>query len=149
MAAAKFLDTIGRLPGMTGEASDAVSACIQVKMTEAPESTRVPKKKCPETWIWIHPRQRPKSWDKIPDPVFPLERIFLVTHWQDVFGEGRVTGSADQKLDGAIYTHWECVYVHKKARLVLVCLRGRFVHGRNWKTRAVMVGDYSCKVSNK
>ena len=29
MAAAKFLDTISSVPGMTGDANDAVSACTQ------------------------------------------------------------------------------------------------------------------------
>ena len=35
MAAAKFLDTISKLPGMAGETSDAVSACTHDKI-EAP-----------------------------------------------------------------------------------------------------------------
>ena len=35
MARVRFLDTICKLPGVTGEASDTVSAYSQVKMTEA------------------------------------------------------------------------------------------------------------------
>ena len=71
MAAAKFLNTISKLLGMAGGASDAVSAC---KMTEAPRLLRLPKEECPKLWIRIPPRQRPKSWDKIDDLRVPLER---------------------------------------------------------------------------
>ena len=74
MAATKFLDTISKLPVMAGAASDAVSAYTQVKMTEAPRLLRLSKDECPEIWIRIHPRQRPNSWDKIGDPVVPLEK---------------------------------------------------------------------------
>ena len=37
MAAAKFIATISRLLGMTGEGSDAVSAYHQFKMIDAPD----------------------------------------------------------------------------------------------------------------
>ena len=73
-AAAKFLDTNSKLPGMTGEASDAVSAYTQVKMTEAPRYLRLPQDECPEIWLRIPSRQTPKSWDKIDDPVVPLAK---------------------------------------------------------------------------
>ena len=36
MAAAKFLDTIARMPGNSGASNDAVSAYTQVLMSEAP-----------------------------------------------------------------------------------------------------------------
>ena len=74
LAAAKFLDPISQRPGMVGEASDAVSAHTQVKMTEAPRLLRIPQEACPDIWNTISPRQRPKGWDKIEDPVVPLER---------------------------------------------------------------------------
>ena len=45
MAAAKFLDTVSKLLSVAGESCDAVSAYSQVKMTEAPRSLRVTKKK--------------------------------------------------------------------------------------------------------
>ena len=44
MAAAKFLDTISKLPGMAGKTSDAVSAYTQVKMTE-------------QCGVWLRPDQ--------------------------------------------------------------------------------------------
>ena len=40
MAVAKFLDTISMLPGVTGETRDAILACTQVKMIEAPRLSR-------------------------------------------------------------------------------------------------------------
>ena len=35
MTAAKVMDIISRLPGCSGKAADAVSACTQVKMEDA------------------------------------------------------------------------------------------------------------------
>ena len=40
MAVAKFLNTISMLPGVAGETRDAISACTQVKMIEAPRLLR-------------------------------------------------------------------------------------------------------------
>ena len=37
MTAAKVMDIISRLPGCAGQAADAVSACTQVKMEDAPK----------------------------------------------------------------------------------------------------------------
>ena len=80
MAAAKFSDTISKLPDMAGETSDAISAYTQVKMTEADGLLRMPKEKCPEIWIRIPPRQRPNGWNNIEDPVVPLERHLYGHH---------------------------------------------------------------------
>ena len=46
MAAAKFMDTISKLPGMTGETSDAISAYTHVKVTEG--LLRLPNEGCLE-----------------------------------------------------------------------------------------------------
>ena len=73
MAAAKFLDAIARMPGMKGEASDAVSAYTQVFMAEAPRLLKLPGTECPDTWISLPRERRPASWDNIKDPVVPLE----------------------------------------------------------------------------
>ena len=45
-AAARFVDTISRLPDMGGEANDAVLACTQVHRSEAPRVPRLPEKEC-------------------------------------------------------------------------------------------------------
>ena len=74
MAAARFLDAPSELLGMAGETSDAISACTQVKMTEAPRLSRLQKEECPEIWVRIPPRQRSKSCDKFDGLVVPLER---------------------------------------------------------------------------
>ena len=48
MAAAKFSDTISKLPDLAGERGGAISAYTQVKMTEADGLLRMPKEECPE-----------------------------------------------------------------------------------------------------
>ena len=48
MTAAKDMDIISRLPGCAGQAADAVSACTQVKMEDAPKFLKIPKSESPE-----------------------------------------------------------------------------------------------------
>ena len=55
MTASKVMDIISRLPGCAGQAADAVSACTQVKMEDAPKL----KIECPDIWIRL-PRQMAK-----------------------------------------------------------------------------------------
>ena len=43
MIAAKVMDIVSRLPGCAGQAADAVSACTQVKMEDAPKLLKIPK----------------------------------------------------------------------------------------------------------
>ena len=56
-----FSDTISQIPGMTGEARDAVSAYSQVNMVDASKLLQVPEAHCPEIWIRISPCQRPQK----------------------------------------------------------------------------------------
>ena len=51
MTAAKVMDIISRLPGCSGRAADAVSACTQVKMEDAPTLLKIPESECPDRWI--------------------------------------------------------------------------------------------------
>ena len=74
VAAAKFLDTISKVLGVTGEASDAVSTYTHVRLVDAPSKTMLPESECPETWMRTSPRQRPTSCDSIEDPVPSRER---------------------------------------------------------------------------
>ena len=74
MAAAKFLDTIARMPGMAGQAADAVKAYTQVPLENAHTLLGLPQERCPETWISLPPSRQPESWKNIEDPVCPLER---------------------------------------------------------------------------
>ena len=70
MAAAKFMDAIARMPGNSGEDSDAVGAYTQVSLAET--SQLLGKDVVTTTWISLPPRRRPKSWAVIEDPVCPL-----------------------------------------------------------------------------
>ena len=51
VTAAKVMDIISRLPGCAGQVADAVSACTQVKMEDAPKLLKIPKSECPDIWI--------------------------------------------------------------------------------------------------
>ena len=74
MMAAKVMDIISRLPGCAGQAADAVSAYTQVKMEYAPSLLKIPKSKCPDTWIRPPKHKWPKSRSSVEDPLVPLER---------------------------------------------------------------------------
>ena len=74
MSAAKFLDAIARMPGMHGQATDAVKAYTQVSLKEAHVLLGLPKAKSPDTWISLPKSRRPAQWETVEDPVCPLER---------------------------------------------------------------------------
>ena len=71
MAAAKFVYAVSRLPGNSGEDSDAVGAYTQVSFKDAANILGDPNV-VTETWISLPPHKRPKSWDSVEDPVVPL-----------------------------------------------------------------------------
>ena len=70
------MDIISRLPGCDGQAADAVSACTQVKMEDAPGSWKLPKSEYPDIRMCLPRHKWPKSWSNIEDPGVPLERNF-------------------------------------------------------------------------
>ena len=72
MTAAKLMDIISRLPGCSGQAGDAVSACTQVKMEHAPKLLKNTESECPDVWIRLPRHKWPKSWSIIEDPVVLL-----------------------------------------------------------------------------
>ena len=75
MTATKVMDIISRLPGCAGPAADAVSACTQVKMEDAPKiNWKFQNRKCPDIWIRPPRHKWPESWSSMEDPVVPLER---------------------------------------------------------------------------
>ena len=91
MTAAKVMDIISRLPGCAGQAADAVSACTQVKMADAPKSLKIPKSECPDIWTRVPRHKWPKSWSSMEDPVvFFLKGICTVILWQDHWGKGNL-----------------------------------------------------------
>ena len=87
MTAAKVMDIISTLPGCDGQAADAVCACTQVKMEDAPKLLKIPKSECPDIWIRLPRHKWPKSWSSMEDPVVPIERN-LVILWQGFYGKG-------------------------------------------------------------
>ena len=67
--AAKVMDIISRLPRCAGQAADAVSACSQVTMEDAPKLLKIPKSEFPDIWIRLPRHKWPKSWSRMEDPV--------------------------------------------------------------------------------
>ena len=85
MTAAQVLDTISRLPGMSGEANNAVSAYTQVKMIDASRMLVRLETECPTVGIGLLRNHRSKHWHKIVDPMVPRERAF--------YAEGKKIGA--------------------------------------------------------
>ena len=122
MTAAKIMDTISRFPGFDGQAADAVSAYTQVKMEDAHKLLKIPKSDCPDNWIL--PRLKwPKSWSSIEDPVDPLER--------NLYGHPLAGLLCERQFEKILLKHgweknpnWECLFVHREKRIILICVCG-------------------------
>ena len=116
MTAAKVMDIISRLPGCAGQAADAVSACTQVKMENAPKLLKIPLSECPDIWIRLPRRKWPTSWSSMEDPVVPLERN-LYGHplagllWERQFEKVLL------KYGWEKVSNWECLFVHRDIKL--------------------------------
>ena len=117
MTLAKEMNVIARLPDCAGQAADAVSACTQVKMEDAPKLPKIsqvyPKWECPDLWICLPRHKWPDSWSNIEDPMVPLERnlcghplagLFLGRRFVEV-----LLGRGSEKVP-----NWECLFVHRK-----------------------------------
>ena len=74
IAAAKMLDALARMPGMTGGHRDGRKAYTQVLLKDAAELLGLPPEQVPDTYITLPRDRRPEWWDKIEDPVVLLER---------------------------------------------------------------------------
>ena len=61
MTAAQVLDSISRLSGCAGQASNAVSAHTQVKMEDAPTLLELWASECQAIWIPLPRSRRPKT----------------------------------------------------------------------------------------
>ena len=115
---AKVMDIISRLPGCDGQAADAVSACTQVKMEDAPKLLIIPKSECPDIWIRLPRHKWPKSLSSIEDPVVPLERN-LSGHplagllWERQFEKILLQHGWEK------FSNWECLFVHRQKGLFL------------------------------
>ena len=130
MTAAKVKDVIARLPGCTGQAADAVSACTQVTMEDAPRLLKISKSEFPDIWIRLPRHRWPKSRWNIEDPVVPLER--------NVYGH-RLPGLLRERQFEEVLLelgwwqvpNWECLFCSSKTRTILIGLR--WWHQNDWK----------------
>ena len=77
MTAPKVLDTISRIPGCPGQASDAVSAETQVKFKDAPELLRLPEEDYPFIWIRLPINQMPEKLRYNRSPSRPIRTDLL------------------------------------------------------------------------
>ena len=114
--ASKFLNAIARAPGNDGEDSDARGAYHQVVLDEMVDKKGT--NPSVETWISLPRKYRPKSWDKVDDPVCPL-RLNLYGHplaglyWEQ-YCTKNILNLGFEKVPG-----WECMFVHRQQKLFL------------------------------
>ena len=118
MTAAKVMDIISRLPGCAGQAADAVSACTQVKMEDAPKLLKIPNSECPDIWIRLPRHKWPKSWSSMEEIVVALER--------NLYGHPLAGLSWERQFEKILLQHggekvsnWECLFVHREKGLFL------------------------------
>ena len=116
MTAAKVMDIISRLSGCAGQAADAVSAYIQVKMEDAPKLLNIPKSVCPDIWIRLPRHKWPKSWSSMEDPVVLLERN-LYGHPLAGLSWERQFQTILLKYGWEKVSEWECLFVHREKGL--------------------------------
>ena len=116
MAAVKFMDYIGRVPGNSLEDSDAIKAYTQVKLSTVKELLGQDVQ--PETWISLPRERRPKSWDNIENPVCPLLRNLYGHPLAGLIWEKHcqksILAAGLQKVQG-----WECLFYHPENKLYL------------------------------
>ena len=74
MIASKIMDVIARMANCDEQPADAVSACFQVKLEDAPRLLKIPKSECPDVWTRLPKHKWSKSWPNIEDLVVLLER---------------------------------------------------------------------------
>ena len=106
------------MPGMGGQAADAVKAYTQVPLKKAHELLGLPPEQCPETWISLPRSRQPASWTQIVNPVCPLER--------NLYGHPLVGLLWERHLEDALFKvkwrklpGWECLYIHHDQQLFL------------------------------
>ena len=109
------------------QAADAVSACTQVKMEDAPELLKIPKSECPDIWIRLPRHKWPKSWSSMEDPVVPLERNLYGHPLAGLFWEKQFEKIL-LKYGWEKVSNWECLFVHLEKG---ICVCGW--HQIGWK----------------
>ena len=118
MTAAKVMYVIARLPDCARQPADAVSACTQVKMKDAPKLLKLTTSECLGIGIRLPRHKWPKSWSNIENPVVPLERN-LYGHplagllWDRQF-EKVLLGLGLEEV-----SNWECLFLRREHGLFL------------------------------
>ena len=145
MRAAKVMDIISRLPGCAGQAADAVSACTQVKMEDAPKLLKLPKSECPEIWMRLPRHKSPKSSQWFLSNDTCTDTHLLASCGKDILKKffwhqarevrARLPGCAGQAAD-AIFAHTQrtlqnCSKFRSQSVIVLYMWKG--LHGTNGK----------------
>ena len=88
-------------------------------MEDAQKLLKIPKSECLDVWIRLPKRTWPKSWKHIEDLVVPLERN-LYGHplagrlWERQFER------ALKELGWEKAPNWECLFVHRKTKVIPV-----------------------------
>ena len=106
MTTAKIMDVIARLPGCDGQAADAISAYIQVKLEDFSKLHKTPKSECPDVWMRLPRHKWPKSWEKLMIPWY-----FFIEPCTVIPLPGR---HGKKKLQEEKIPSWECMFVHRK-----------------------------------
>ena len=87
-------------------------------MKDAPKLLKIPKSECPDVRIRLPRHKWPKSWDKIEDPVVPLERNLYGHPFAGLLGERQFEkGSFELGLEKL--PKWECMFAHRTQGLFL------------------------------
>ena len=131
------MDIISRLLGCEGQAADAVSACTQVKMEDAPKLLKIPKSECPDIWIRLPKHKWPRSWSSMEDPVVPLERNLYGHPQAGLLWERQFETVLLENGWGKV-PNWEGFIRQQRQLINLVCVRGRYQNGRRETKSLIM-----------
>ena len=114
------MDLVGRFPGNIEEDSDAIKAYTQVRLDnlEALLGVTEGKEVQAVTWISLPPSRRPRSWEKIQDPVCILKRNLYGHPLAGLIWEKHCQKSI-QAAGFELISGWECLFVHKSKKLFL------------------------------
>ena len=130
MTAANVMDLKSKLPGCSGQAADAVSACTQVKMEDASTLLKIPKSECPDIWARLLKHKWPKSWSSIEDPVVPVERNLYGLLLAELLWE-RQFEKIQLQHDWEKVSNWECLFVNReKGGFLSVCVDDLILVGK-------------------
>ena len=129
ITAAEVMDVISRPPGCAGQAADAVSACTQVRLEDAPTLLKIPESECPDIWIRLPKHKWTKSWSSVEDPVVLLER--------NLYGHPLAGLFRERQFEKVLLEHgcekvsnWECLFVNRARGLFLTVHVDDFQNGR-------------------